>query len=302
MLLWTFLAGGALDRLARQRWMGGAGFLAAGRRHFWPLTRLALLAGALYWLLFGVLRPWLFGDPPGASATGPGNGAYADAAWLALNGLFAAGRAGIGLVVDYARVRAVVEDRRSAIGALLAALRFMVRRPAPVAGLWVLNAALLALILAGCSLVAPAAMGVGRMGPFLVGQLYIAAHLLRDARGLGVADGVLPGPARARHLRRASPCHRRRGTCWPLRRRALNPPSVVQVSERARLPGRASMHAIQRQSVSVAAALSVLIGMTGGTEAAAQSPEQLKQAVERELRGTARCAGSTCRWPATRSR
>ena len=178
MLFGTFLAGGALDRLARQRWMGGAGFLAAGRRHFWPLTRLALLAGALYWLLFGVLRPWIFSDPPGASATGPGNGAYADAAWLALNGVFAAGRAGIGLVIDYARVRAVVEDRRSAIGALLAALRFMVRRPAPVAGLWVLNAALLALILAGCSLVAPAAMDVGRMGPFLVAQLYTAAHLL----------------------------------------------------------------------------------------------------------------------------
>ena len=177
-LFWTFVAGGALDGLARQRWMGGAGFLAAGRRHFWPLTRLALLAGALYWLLFGVLRPWLYGGPPGASATGPGNGAYADAAWLAINGLFAAGRAGIGLVVDYARVRAVVEDRRSAIGALLAALRFMVRRPAPVAGLWALNALLLVLVLGGCSLVAPAAMDVGRMGPFLVGQLYTAAHLL----------------------------------------------------------------------------------------------------------------------------
>lgn len=177
MVLWTFLAGGALDRLARQRWMGGAGFLAACRHHFWPLTRLALLAGALYWLLFGMLRPWLAGAPPGASATGAGSGAYADATWLALNGLFAAGRAGIGLVADYARVRAVVEDRRSAIGALLAALRFMVRRPAPVAGLWVLNMLLLALVLAGCSLAAPTAMGFGRTGPFLVGQLHTAAHL-----------------------------------------------------------------------------------------------------------------------------
>ena len=178
MLLWTFLAGGVLDRLARQRWIGGAGFLAACRHHFWPLTRLALLAGPLYWLLFGVLRPWLSNAPPGAAATGPGTGAYADAAWLALNGLFAAGRTGIGLVVDYARVRAVVEDRRSAIGALLAGLRFMARRPAPVAGLWVLNVVLLALILAGCSLVAPAAMDLGRIGPFLVAQMYTAAHLL----------------------------------------------------------------------------------------------------------------------------
>ena len=178
MLVWTFLAGGALDRLARQRWAGGAGFLAACRHHFWPLTRLTLLAGALYWLLFGVLRPWLSSAPPGASVADPGSGAHSDAAWLALNGLFAAGRAGIGLVLDYARVRTVVEDRRSAIGALLAALRFMARRPAPVAGLWVLNMVLLALVLAGCSLVAPAAMGFGRIGPFLVAQLYTAAHLL----------------------------------------------------------------------------------------------------------------------------
>ncbi len=178
MVFWTFLAGGALDRLARQRWMGGAGFLAACRHHVWPLTRLALLAGALYWLLFGLLRPWLSSGAPGASATGPASAANADAAWLALNGLFAAGRAGIGLVVDYARVRAVVEDRRSAIGALLAALRFMVRRPAAVAALWLLNALLLVLLLAGCSLVATAAMNLGRMGPFFVEQLYPAAHLL----------------------------------------------------------------------------------------------------------------------------
>ena len=178
MVFWTFLAGGVLDRLARQQWMGSAGFLAACRRHFWPLTRLALLAGVLYWLLFAVLRPWLSSGPPGASATGPVSAAHADAAWLALNGLFAAGRAAIGLVVDYARVRAVVEDRRSAVGALRAALRFMARRPAPVAGLWALNALLLVLILAGCSLVAPAAMGLGRNGPFLVGQIHMAAHLL----------------------------------------------------------------------------------------------------------------------------
>ena len=177
LVFWTFLAGGVLDRLARQRWTGSLGFLAACRHHFCPLTRLAVLAGAMQWILFGVLRPWLFSDPPGASAPGSGSGAYADAVWLALHGLLGAGRAAIGLVVDYARVRAVVEDRRSMIGALLAALRFVARRPATVAGLWLLNMVLLALLLAGCALLAPTAMGFGRSGPFLVGQAYAAVHL-----------------------------------------------------------------------------------------------------------------------------
>lgn len=46
------------------------------------------------------------------------------------------------------------------------------------------------------------------------------------------------------------------------------------------------MHAIQKQLVSVVAALSVISGVTAAAAtAAAQSPEQLGQAVERELRG-----------------
>ncbi len=176
MVFWTFLAGGVLDRLARQRWTGTAGFLAACRHHFWPLARLAGLAGALYWPLFAGLHPWLLGHPPAVSSTDPGS-AGPDVVCLARNGLLVAGGAAIGLVVDYARVRAVVEDRRSMVGALLAALRFVARRPAAVAGLWLLNAVLLALLVAGCSLLATAVTGVGRAGPFLVGQAYTAAHL-----------------------------------------------------------------------------------------------------------------------------
>ena len=44
------------------------------------------------------------------------------------------------------------------------------------------------------------------------------------------------------------------------------------------------MHAIQKQFVSAAAALSVVAGAAASASAAGQSPEQLRQAVERELR------------------
>ena len=174
---WTLVAGGTLDRLARQRRAGGAAFFAACRHHFWPLTRLAVLAGGMYWLLFGVLYPGLAGDP-GVSTHGLTIAGDASPLRLARYALFGAGVAAVGLVVDYARVRAVVEDRRSMIGALLAALRFARRRPIAVTGLWLLNTALLALIAAGCASMTPGAAAVGPpWGPLLVGQVCIAARL-----------------------------------------------------------------------------------------------------------------------------
>ena len=174
---WTFLAGGILDRLARQRRTAGPAFFAACRHHFWPLARLAALAGAMYWFLLGGLFPWLLGDPFSAPARLPT--VPADAARSALHLMLGAGVAGVGLLVDYARVRAVVEDRRSMVGALVAALRFVRRRPAAVIGLWLMNAALAAATLAAWTLAAP---GAGAVDPamraaFLGGQLCIAAQL-----------------------------------------------------------------------------------------------------------------------------
>lgn len=173
--VWTFLAGGTLDRLARQRADEGA-FLAACRRHFWPLARLALLAGVLYWLLFGM-------PPPGfaaATARDPAAGFAADPAAFALHALLAAVAAAAGLLFDYARVRTVVEDRRSVVGALLAAFRFARRRPAAVSVLWLANTALLALVLTGCALTAPAARAAAppTWAPLLAGQFVVAGRLL----------------------------------------------------------------------------------------------------------------------------
>ena len=176
---WTFLAGGILDRLARQQGTGGSAFLATCRHHFWPLARLAALAGTMYWFLLGGLYPWLLGDLFGSPARVPTVPAGGPALRSTLQVMFLAGLAGVGLLVDYARVRAVVEDRRSMVGALLAAFRFVRRRPGAVAGLWLMNAALAAATLAAWTLAAP---GPGAVSPamraaFLGGQLCIAAQL-----------------------------------------------------------------------------------------------------------------------------
>ncbi len=52
------------------------------------------------------------------------------------------------VLFDYAKIRAVVEDRRSMIGALLAAWRFLRRNPLHAAGLYLLNGLLFVAVIA----------------------------------------------------------------------------------------------------------------------------------------------------------
>src|SRR5439155_15263444 len=83
------------------------------------------------------------------------------------------------IIFDYAKVRAVVEDRRSMLGAIGAAIGFIRRNYAPAAGLFVANFAMFAVVIAIYALIAPGAGGAGLsiwIG-FTIGQAYIAARL-----------------------------------------------------------------------------------------------------------------------------
>src|SRR6266850_1007275 len=100
--------------------------------------------------------------------------------------------AGAAVVYDYAKVRAVVEDRRSMIGALIAAMRFIVRHPGRVAGVYALNAALWLAIVAIWAIVAPGAGGSGAsmwVG-FAASQGYIVARLVVKLQGLASETAV----------------------------------------------------------------------------------------------------------------
>ncbi len=57
-----FLAGGILDRFARNRPTRTAAFFSACGVYFFRFLRLARGPGRGYWLLFGVLHGWLFGS------------------------------------------------------------------------------------------------------------------------------------------------------------------------------------------------------------------------------------------------
>ena len=160
VVLWTFLSGGILDRYARGRPTRTAGFFSACGLYASRLVRLGLIAGVTYGVLFGPVQGLLFGTlfewlAGGASPVGQA------AVRAGLFVLFGALVGIAGLVFDYARVRAVVEDRRSILGAVLAGWRFVRRRLVVCAGLCAANGLLLVAAVAATPLVAAAPGQVG---------------------------------------------------------------------------------------------------------------------------------------------
>jgi hypothetical protein len=117
VLLWAFLTGGILDRYARARPTRSRGFFGACGAHFGAMLR---LAGAVL-LIVGLVHLAMGREFPN------------DYVHMAAFGLALL----VVLVLTLAQVRIAVEDRRSALGALLAGGRFVVRNPG-VIGLYAL--------------------------------------------------------------------------------------------------------------------------------------------------------------------
>jgi hypothetical protein len=79
-------------------------------------------------------------------------------------------------VADFAKVRTVVEDRRSMLGAIGASVRFIRRRPFRVAGLFVLNALAWLVILRLWLSVAPGATAP-TWWAFLITEIYLLVRV-----------------------------------------------------------------------------------------------------------------------------
>lgn len=177
--LWAFLLGGVLDRYARGRPTRASGFFAACGVFFFRFLRLALVAGPVYYGLFAYVHPWLLDRLYEHLTRDLTVERTAFFIRVGLYLVFIALLVAANALFDYAKVRAVVEDRRSMVGALLAAGRFIVRHAGAVAGLYVLTGAALGLVLALYAAVAPGAGGTGwtMWAGFVVGQGYVAARL-----------------------------------------------------------------------------------------------------------------------------
>lgn len=194
VLAWIFLSGGVIRRYQRDRVTSIAEFLADCGAYFFRFFRLALVTGLVYGMLFGALHPLLFANLyPRLTA-----GALEPAAFAIRAGLYALFvllLAAANIVFDYAKIRAVVEDRRSMVMALAASLRFIAAHPAGAIGVYLLNALLFGAGLAAYSSLAPPGGGIGVMAwaAFAIGQIYIAGRLLVRLLFFGSETAMVEG-------------------------------------------------------------------------------------------------------------
>jgi len=180
IVLWIFLAGGIIDRFARDRATRAYGFFAVCGTFFFRFLRLAAVMWIVYGTLFGLVHPWLFG--PAVFGRMTRELTVERTAFLinvSLYVVFGAVLAACNLVFDYAKVRAVVEDRRSMLGAIRAAIGFIQRNTAAAVALYLIDFALFLLVLAVYAVIAPGAGGGGLSiwFGFAIGQLYVVARL-----------------------------------------------------------------------------------------------------------------------------
>lgn len=176
---WLFLTGGLIDRYARGRRIGSRAFFGACGVFFFRFLRLGVLVGIGYWLLAGPYHALLFEAtyPWLTRETTVERVAFV---WrIAFYLVWLAPVVFLNLIADYAKVRAVVEDRHSMLGALVAGWRFVRRHWGHAVSLYLANALVLAVALSVYILVAPGGRGGDwrLIAVLAIGQAWILARI-----------------------------------------------------------------------------------------------------------------------------
>ncbi len=175
-VLWIFLTGGIVDRLARGRAVRTAGFFSACGAYVGRLLRLSIVMLAAYWMLFRYLHPFLLDHIYNHYTRNMTVELDGMLIRIALYIAFAAVLFVVNLIFDFAKVRMVVEDRRSVISALGASMRFLRRRPLRAFGLYLLNGIGFLMVLRLWLEASPQAWD-SMSWAFLVTQLYLLARI-----------------------------------------------------------------------------------------------------------------------------
>ena len=152
LILWLFVAGGTIDRYARDRATRSHGFFAACGVFFFRFLRLGLVMAAALVVVSRYLQQSVVSSVALACCR---------------------------VVFDYAQVRAVVEDRRSMLGALRAALSFIRRNWMTAIVLYAVDYAVFAALVGLYVSVGPGSATIvwSMWGVILLNQGYVLGRL-----------------------------------------------------------------------------------------------------------------------------
>jgi hypothetical protein len=192
MLAWLFLSGGIIDRYARGRRLGSRAFFGACGVFFFRFLRLSALVGLGYGLLVGPYHSLLFSSayPWLTRETAVERVAFI---WrIALYLAWLAPLLLLNLTADYAKVRAVVEDRHSMLAAIVAGWRFVRRHWGHVVTLYLANALVLAVALSIYMLVAPGGRGGDwrLLAVLVIGQAWILSRVATKLAFMATATAL----------------------------------------------------------------------------------------------------------------
>lgn len=178
-LITWFLTPGVICTLAVGRGLGAGTFLSVCGTCVGRLVRMNAISTLVYATLFGSFHQWLFDGVFDTLTRDLTVERTAFVIRVVGYTVFFALLGVCNLVFDVARVRLIVEDRRSVIATIVAALDFIVSNFRSTVGVYVANLATLAAVVGAYAAIAPGVggAGVGMWAGFLIGQLYIAARL-----------------------------------------------------------------------------------------------------------------------------
>lgn len=179
LLLWVFLQGGIVARLARPRTGFRAGrFLGNAARYFFRFFRLFLMSGVAYILVFRL--SWLAYDELGDALRDVPAERPALLSSLALLGLTAMVLAMIQAAFAYAKIATVIEDRRSMFVAMGSGIQVLLGRALRTAGVYAGFGIATVILLVIYGWLAPEAGPASTAGvilAFLLGQLFLLVRL-----------------------------------------------------------------------------------------------------------------------------
>jgi hypothetical protein len=178
-LLWTFLMGGVLERLARPEERASLpGFVQAGGRYFYRFVRLTIFTAVPYLLIYLASR-WFYDRLEFLTRD-------VTREWTIFTlSLLTLAATSLLLVVvhiasDYAKIATVVEEKRGMLRALVGGFRFVLAHPGAVLGIYYGIALVGVILLAIYAMLAPGAGQstiVGVSLAFLAGQVFLFARL-----------------------------------------------------------------------------------------------------------------------------